>query len=58
MNTSRGWTTKNQDYGMDPTGRFRFFGIYEARLRPGHHLGLKCAAKLHEYWLSSDREYG
>lgn len=32
MNTSRGWTTKNQDYGMDPTGRFRFFGIYEAKV--------------------------
>jgi hypothetical protein len=32
MSTSRGWTTKGQDYGMDPTGRFRFFGIYEAKV--------------------------
>lgn len=22
----------DQDYGMDPTGRFRFFGIYEAKV--------------------------
>ena len=32
MSTSRGWTTRDQDYGMDPTGRFRFFGIYEAKV--------------------------
>ena len=31
MSMSRGWTTRGQDYGMDPTGRFRFFGIYEAK---------------------------
>jgi len=24
--------TNDQDYGMDPTGRFRFFGIYEAKV--------------------------
>ena len=32
MSTSRGWTTRDQEYGMDPTGRFRFFGIYEAKV--------------------------
>lgn len=32
MSMSRGWSTKDQDYGMDPTGRFRFFGIYEAKV--------------------------
>jgi hypothetical protein len=32
MSTSRGWSTRDQDYGMDPTGRFRFFGIYEAKV--------------------------
>ena len=32
MSTSRGWTTRGQDYGMDPTGRFRFFGIYEGKV--------------------------
>ena len=32
MSMSRGWTTRDQDYGMDPTGRFRFFGIYEAKV--------------------------
>ena len=32
MSMSRGWTTRGQDYGMDPTGRFRFFGIYEAKV--------------------------
>lgn len=32
MSTSRGWTTRSQDYGMDPTGRFRFFGIYEGKV--------------------------
>ena len=32
MSISRGWTTRGQDYGMDPTGRFRFFGIYEAKV--------------------------
>ena len=32
MSTGRGWSTRDQDYGMDPTGRFRFFGIYEAKV--------------------------
>ena len=32
MSTSRGWSTRDQEYGMDPTGRFRFFGIYEAKV--------------------------
>lgn len=32
MSTSRGWATRDQEYGMDPTGRFRFFGIYEAKV--------------------------
>jgi hypothetical protein len=32
MSMSRGWTTRGQDYGMDPTGRFRFFVIYEAKV--------------------------
>lgn len=32
MSTSRGWSTRDQEYGMDPTGRLRFFGIYEAKV--------------------------
>jgi len=32
VSTSRGWSTRDQEYGMDPTGRFRFFGIYEAKV--------------------------